>query len=76
MKRAYIQQPWAPEQLPFIMSGKRYLALRFGGQLVLAITFAVRVRAGAPIVSATSVVGLVPVRNGIWHPTVGEASDG
>lgn len=49
--------PWSPEQLPFILAGKWYLLARLVLQIVLAVIFIVRVRAGVPLVSAVSVAG-------------------
>lgn len=56
---AFSREGWSPEQLAFIMSGKWYLVARLAFQITLVIWFVVRARAGAPLISAATVVGTV-----------------
>lgn len=58
MKRYSVEQ-WqvAPEQIPFIWSGKRYLLARLGFQVVVLAAFAVTVYNGRPLVHPLTSVG-------------------
>ena len=55
MKQPFLSVP--PEQIPFIMAGKKYLLLRLLLQLFVVALFVVRLRARAPLVTPLSIAG-------------------
>ena len=55
MKPPFLSVP--PEQIPFIMAGKKYLLLRLLLQLFVFALFVVRMRARAPLVTPAAIAG-------------------
>jgi protein-S-isoprenylcysteine O-methyltransferase Ste14 len=56
----------APEQLPYVFSGKYYLLARLLFQLVLLVAFAIRVASGSPVATPPAAVGALLTIGGFF----------